>query len=42
MKMKKIFLIMSVTASLFMTACSQDEPDPNGGNGDDISDGNTS
>lgn len=33
---------MSVTASLFMTACSQDEPDPNGGNGDDISDGNTS
>lgn len=42
MKMKKIFLIMSVTASLFMTGCSQDEPDPNGGNGDDISDGNTS
>lgn len=33
MKMKKIFLIMSVTASLFMTACSQDEPDPNGGEG---------
>lgn len=42
MKMKKIFLIMSVTASLFMTGCSQDEPDPNGGEGGNVEGGTTS